>query len=122
MESDAHLRQVYVVFINLFFFFTGQHPGSCVHFISLGAAAPPYALSLFPLSLSLCSQGKTVKPRSFPSMRRSHVSSVHDRRPTAPQLSHGPASTFRRKSALLGRGLSGALGLLFPAFLPMLFQ
>lgn len=51
MESAAHLRQVcLLVFINLFFFFFHwPASGSCVHFISLGAAAPLLrSLSLFP--------------------------------------------------------------------------
>ena len=50
MESAAHLRQVcLIVFINLFFFFYWPASGSCVHFISLGAAAPLLrSLSLFP--------------------------------------------------------------------------
>ena len=54
MESAAHLRQVcLIVFINLFFF-NWPASGSCVHFISLGVAAPSFALShSFPFSESL---------------------------------------------------------------------
>lgn len=101
-----------------FFFFYWPASGSCVHFISLWGGCPPPLLSLpLSLSLSLCLEGQTVKPCRFPFMKRSHREQRPRQEATAPQLSHGPASTFWR-SALLGRGLPGALDLLFPAFLP----
>lgn len=82
MESAAHLRQVcLLVFINIFFFLLASIRKLCSFHFSWGGRPSPLLSLTLSLSLSLCSQGKTDKPCSFPSMRRSHVSSVHDRRP-----------------------------------------
>lgn len=118
-ESSAHLRQVcLILLIIIIIIFYWPASGSCVHFISLWGGCPPPLLSLtLSLSLSLCLEGKTVKPCTFPFMKKSHREQRPRQEDMAPQMSHSPASTFWR-STLLGRGLPGALGLLFPAFLP----